>query len=244
MRSPLLLALLLLGACAHFRQGPPLKAQVASNTERIEALEGALTQVQADGQRMRQGMVDHSLSHHETLATLREVMVMQDEEIGELRRELARLRRQLQLLAPTPTADPARLPAELPDDVAALLTLARRHHDDGKHEVARAILDHALKTHGEAPEAAELRYLFAETWFAQQQWSSAITAYYAVTEFHPESEQAAWALVRQGQCVRAMGDLETARIYFEDVTRQHPESDAADTAWRLLEGLADAEPIQ
>lgn len=135
-------------------------------------------------------------------------------------------------------ADPASaLPDDLPDDAAGQLAAALARSRADEHDVARAILEHGLQAHPEASEAPEMRYRLAETWFGQQRWSQAASAFQAVSEGHPDTDWAAWSLVRQGECFREMGDADTARIYFEDAVRLHPDTKAAKEAKKLSDGL-------
>lgn len=155
---------------------------------------------------------------------------------------LVRLERQLGLQppvtpkdaesAPKPTAD--LLPVDLPADPTKHVPIARKHLARGDNGVARAIVSHALELTEDDALASELRYLLGMTWFQEERWGQAATTFQLVTETHPDSVWAAWSLLRQGECFREMGDIGTARVFFEELTERFAETEAAAEAERLL----------
>jgi len=156
---------------------------------------------------------------------------------------LVRVERHLGLASPaSPESSDAPvpgdlLPSDLPTDPAEHAAIAREHLSRGENDVARAILSHALDLVGDGAPAAELRYLLGMTWFQEQRWGQAATAFQLVTEAHADSEWAAWSLVRQGECFREMGDVATARVFLEEIVERFPDTDAAADAERLLSDL-------
>jgi len=134
---------------------------------------------------------------------------------------------------PPPGAAP---PTGEPETAAAALEQAVAHLEGDRPRVARAILEKAVQTYHGAPELAEIRYRLGETWMNEGKWSKAVTAFQAVVDNHSSSEWAAWAMLRQGDCFIGMGQNDNGRLFYEEVQRLHPSSEAAGEAKKLLGG--------
>lgn len=126
--------------------------------------------------------------------------------------------------------------AAVPEDAPGKLDLALKHMEEGRQSVARVILQKAIEEHPGAPEMAELRYRFAETLFNENDWRKSVGAFEQVIQNHPKSEWAPWAMVRQGESFKEMGQGDNAKLFYEEVTRRWPKSDAAQEAQKLLAG--------
>ena len=121
-----------------------------------------------------------------------------------------------------------------PPDAAGKLELANTHIEAGRQALARVILQKAVEAHSGAPEMAEIRYRIGETWFNEKNWVKAIASFEAVNSHHKRSDWAAWAMLRQGECFQEMGQKDNATLFYEEVIRQHPKTDAAKSAKELL----------
>ncbi len=138
---------------------------------------------------------------------------------------------------PVPDTEPDPEPADpLPQDPAVQVLMARDHLDRGETEAARAHLEQALEAE-DAESTAEMRYLLGLTWFEEERWGQAATVFQSTSESHPGTEWAARALLRQGECLQAMGEYDTTRILLEEVVERFPGSEPAAEAKRLLADL-------
>ena len=121
-----------------------------------------------------------------------------------------------------------------PEDAQGKLDLAVEHMEDGRHKVARALLEKAIADHADDPLRPELRYRLAESWFNQESWDRALTAFQTVVDTFGDTDWASRAMLRQGECFAAKGQKENAKLFYEEVLRLYPKSDAATEARRLL----------
>ena len=133
--------------------------------------------------------------------------------------------------------EPGAVPEQaepLPDDAAGKLARAMEHLEGGRTRVARVILEKAVQEHRDDPLMPEIRYRLAQTQFEENQWNGAVTAFQSVIDHHPKSDWSAWSILRQGDCFVGLGQPENAKIFYEEVVRVYPRSDAAKEARKLL----------
>ena len=119
---------------------------------------------------------------------------------------------------------------EVPADVVGKLDLAVSHMMAGRNSVARVVLERAVVDHPDAAELSEVRYRIAETLYNEQRWGQAARAFEVVLTHHPDSDWAAWAMLRQGESFEAMNQPDNARFFYEDLVSKYPKSDAAKEA--------------
>lgn len=124
--------------------------------------------------------------------------------------------------------------ADLPQDAAGKLELAMEHMEAGRNGVARVILQKAMAEHPEASEISEIRYRLAETYFNENNWSKAIGEFNTVIETYPKSPWAPWAMLAQGDAFAQWGQGDNAKVFYEEVLRVYPKSEAAKEAKKLL----------
>jgi tol-pal system protein YbgF len=91
--------------------------------------------------------------------------------------------------------------------------------------------------HERAPSA---QWWVGEAYYQQRDFRQALVEFQRVVEQYPESPSVAEALVKIGLCHRALDDAARARAAWEQVTRDHPASDAAARARSLLAGRSAA----
>jgi TolA-binding protein len=133
-----------------------------------------------------------------------------------------------------PDTEPVEEEPPTPEDVQGILEMAVAHMEAGRHQVARALLEKAVAEHQGAPEMDEVRYRIAETYFNEEQWSPAISEYNKVIEGWSQSVWAPWAMLSQGDAFEAWGQPDNAKLFYEEVVRVYPQSDAAKEAKKLL----------
>jgi TolA-binding protein len=133
-----------------------------------------------------------------------------------------------------PDTEPVEEEPPTPEDVQGILEMAVAHMEAGRHQVARALLEKAVAEHQGAPEMDEVRYRIAETYFNEEQWSRAISEYNKVIEGWSQSVWAPWAMLSQGDAFEAWGQPDNAKLFYEEVVRVYPQSDAAKEAKKLL----------
>ena len=120
--------------------------------------------------------------------------------------------------------------------VSQALLVAEQALTDGHPRVARAVLERAMREVEEATNHPELLYRYAETYFSEGLYEQAGLRYQNVVDKDQSSSWSAWAMVRQGECFKHLGNTDGARFFWEDVIRQYPGSEASKLAETLLDG--------
>lgn len=129
-----------------------------------------------------------------------------------------------------PTSPPMGTPDDAPSDFESKLALAVARMGDGQQAAARVILKGALEDAPDHPRADEARYRLAETWYNEGKWRDAARLFQAVTDKHPKSTWAPWAMLRIGECFDGMGRADAAETFYDGVVRNFPGTDAAKEA--------------
>ena len=114
--------------------------------------------------------------------------------------------------------------------------MAEQALTDGNPRVARAVIERAMRELEGAASHSELLYRYAETYFSEGLYEQAGLRYQAVVDRDASSSWSAWAMVRQGECFKHLGNTDGARFFWEDVIRQYPDSEASKLARTLLDG--------
>lgn len=123
------------------------------------------------------------------------------------------------------------LPDQVPDDAAGKLELAIEHMKGGRQGVARAILRSAIEEHAGSAQMDEIRYRYAETFFNEEEYRTAISEFNRVVNNHPESDWKCWSFFRMGEAFEILGKADGARAFFKGATeRECRNSEAAKKA--------------
>lgn len=125
---------------------------------------------------------------------------------------------------------------ELPAGADELLAKAEEHLVAGKPKVARVLLEKFLAEHPTNAKVSEARYRYAETFFNEGDYARAILLFEEVVTNDTKSSWSPWAMVRQGECFKSMGQDAEATLFWQDVVARYPKSQAAKDAKELLKG--------
>lgn len=116
---------------------------------------------------------------------------------------------------------------------------AVRDYQDALRRVAERDLDGALRAfasflaaHPSHAYADNALYWRAEVFYARHEWSLAVTELESLLGRFPSGSKVPDALLRLGMCWERLGDSARARVYFDRLVREHPESTAAHMAGR------------
>ncbi len=126
-----------------------------------------------------------------------------------------------------PTASEETLPSQVPDDAVGKLELAIEHMKGGRQGVARAILRSAIEEHAGSPRMDEIRYRYAETFFNEGDYRTAISEFNRVVNNHPESDWKCWSFFRMGEAFEILGKADGARAFFKGATERECRSSEA-----------------
>ena len=109
-------------------------------------------------------------------------------------------------------------PSDIPGSAVGKLDLAMEHMRDGRQEVARAILRSALDQHPKASQRDEIQYRYAETFFNEQDYRTAISEFNKVVNNYPKSEWKCWSFFRMGESFELLGKPDSAKPFFRGAT--------------------------
>jgi tol-pal system protein YbgF len=115
-----------------------------------------------------------------------------------------------------------------------------KHRD---YEAALAGFRLFLELHGQTSLAANAQYWVGECQFRMGRYKEALKAFYNVVSYHPLSPKLVPSTLKIGQTYSKLKDHEKARMMYERVVDQYPDSPEAEVARKALEADAPrAEP--
>jgi TolA-binding protein len=135
--------------------------------------------------------------------------------------------------ATPPIGPDPEVPAS-PATAKEALDLAVQNMKDGRQGVARVLLEKAIEDHPGAPELPVIRYRIGETWFNEGEFKKAAKAFQAVVDNHGNTDWAAWAMYRQGECFDSLNQADNAKLFYQSCVDNYPRSEAAKEAKKKL----------
>jgi TolA-binding protein len=115
-----------------------------------------------------------------------------------------------------------------------LLSRAQAHLDEDRDQLAEAVLERFLSLYPDHPELPHALYMRARASFKASNYSASVLHFQEVIDGHKTSDWASWSMLGQGECFDAQEQPENARLFYEDVIRIWPGSDAAREARKKL----------
>lgn len=116
--------------------------------------------------------------------------------------------------------------------------------DEFKHRdyaAAMAGFQLFIELHGQSALAANAQYWIGECQYRMGRYRDAIKSFYDVVSNYPLSPKVAAATLKLGQTYDKLGDPEKARLMFDRVVEQHPDSVEAEVARKALEATASTD---
>ena len=80
-------------------------------------------------------------------------------------------------------------------------------------------------------------YWIGESWFVEKSYPQAILALKDVTRRFPRHHKAAAALLKIGMAYQRLGEKDNAALYLRALLQDHPKSEPAPAARKLLKEL-------
>jgi tol-pal system protein YbgF len=145
--------------------------------------------------------------------------------------------------APGPVA-PATPP---PPSIAGLsptrmYETARADYFGGQYSVAITGFDQFLKAFPRSEMADDAQFMIGDSYFSQNQWNEAITAYNQVIQNYAGTNSVPDAYYKRALALERLGQLEAARASFETAVMQFPDTDAGRLSRQNLDRLAARRP--
>jgi tol-pal system protein YbgF len=110
-----------------------------------------------------------------------------------------------------------------------------KHRD---YEAALAGFRFFLELHGQSSLAANAQYWVGECQYRLGRYKEALKTFYHIVSYYPLSPKLAASTLKIGQTYTRLKDHEKARMMYERVVDQYPESAEADLARKALDSAA------
>lgn len=116
--------------------------------------------------------------------------------------------------------------------------------DEFKHRdyaAAMAGFQLFLELHSQSSLAANAQYWIGECQYRMGRYRDALQSFYDVVSNYPLSPKLAASTLKLGQTYKKLGDPEKARLMFDRVVEQHPDSTESEAALKALEAMANTD---
>lgn len=116
--------------------------------------------------------------------------------------------------------------------------------DEFKHrdyEAAMAGFRLFIELHSQSALAANAQYWIGECQYRMRRYRDALKSFYVVVSNYPLSPKLAASTLKLGQTYTKLGDHEKARLMFDRVVDQYPDSSEAEVARKVIEATASTE---
>jgi tol-pal system protein YbgF len=130
-------------------------------------------------------------------------------------------------------------PAQVQDTSRHLYDRVMEEFKHRDYEAALAGFRLFLELHGQTSLAANAQYWVGECQFRLGRYKDALKAFYNVVSYYPLSPKLAASTLKIGQTYTRLKDSEKARMMFERVVDQYPDTPEAEVARKALETEAD-----
>lgn len=115
---------------------------------------------------------------------------------------------------------------------------AQQKFRDGRYDEAYTLFQkHASSSKGSRTTALTSRYMMGECLFKQNKYDQSIIQYQQIISNAPGSQQAAKALLRQGEAFEQLSDNETARMIYKKILSSYGSSPEAAEAKKKISSL-------
>jgi len=223
------------------------------------------TRIDQTNESIRKGFADQSLTLNAAAGDVRKTLAQTQDaatRLGELKEEVSALRASIpgllsRLAVPDPAiiaadpnavaGDPAASPGQTPPSTIGLspermYTSAMSDYASGSYAAAVQGFQEFLKAFPTSTRADDAQQYIGEAEFSQNHFAEAIAAYNLVIQNYPKGDQVPWAYFKRGLAQSRLGQTANARVSFETVVKQFPETEASVMALSRLQSLDSTPP--
>ena len=135
-------------------------------------------------------------------------------------------------------------PSNMQDSSRHLYDRVLEEYKHRDYEAALAGFQFFLELHGQSSLASNAQYWVGECQYRLGRYREALKSFNRVVSNYPVSPKIAASILKIGQIYTRRKDHENARVKYEHVVDQYPESSEAEVAKKALNAAADrdAEP--
>ncbi len=112
------------------------------------------------------------------------------------------------------------------------------------YEAALAGFRLFLELHSSSALAANAQYWIGECQYRMRRYKDALTSFYNVVSYYPLSQKLPVSTLRIGQTYTKLADHEKARLMYERVIEQYPNSPESELAQKAIEAIMAKEDPQ
>ena len=227
------------------------------------------TRIDQTNEAIRKGFADQSLTLNTTAGDVRKTLAQTQDaatRLGELKEEVEALRTSIPAMlsrltpppdpsfAPDPTAVSAAggaatppAPAQVPPSTLGLspermFNTALSDYGGGNYGAAIQGFQEFLKAFPTSPRADDAQQYIGDSEYLQNHLEQALAAYNLVIQSYPKGDQIAWAYYKRGLVQSRLGQTANARVSFEAVVKQFPDTEPAIMALSRLQSLDSTPP--
>ena len=251
------------------QQNQELAATLAQMIQLLNETAKALnTRIDQTNESIKKGFADQSLTLNTTAGDVRKTLAQTQDaatRLGELKEEVEALRTSIPALLSrlAPPADPSFAPD--PNAVSAagaaappvagqappstlglsperMFNTAVADYGGGNYVAAIQGFQEFIKTFSTSPRAAAAQQYIGDSEYLQNHWEQALAAYNLVIQNYPKSDQIPWAYYKRGLVQSRLGQAANARVSFETVVKQFPDTEPAVMSLSRLQSLDSTTP--
>ena len=227
------------------------------------------TRIDQTNEAIRKGFADQSLTLNTTAGDVRKTLAQTQDaatRLGELKEEVEALRTSIPAMLSrlTPSPDPSfaadqnavpaavgpaapPAPGQVPPSTLGLspermFNTALSDYGGGSYATAIQGFQEFLKAFPTSPRADDAQQYIGDSEYLQNHLEQALAAYNLVIQNYPKGDQIAWAYYKRGQVQSRLGQTANARVSFETVVKQFPDTEPAIMALSRLQGLDSTPP--
>lgn len=128
-------------------------------------------------------------------------------------------------------------PTQRQDTTRRLYDRVMEEFKQRDYEAAMAGFRLFIELHGQSALAANAQYWIGECQYRMRRYRDALKSFYDVVSNYPLSPKLAASTLKLGQTYTKLGDHEKARLMFDRVVEQYPESSEAEVARKAIEAI-------
>jgi len=226
------------------------------------------TRIDQTNEAIRKGFADQSLTLNTTAGDVRKTLAQTQDaatRLGELKEEVEALRTSIPAMLSrlTPPPDPSFAPdpnavsaaggaappgpVQVPPSTLGLspermFNTALSDYGGGNYVAAIQGFQEFIKTFPTSPRADDAQQYIGDSEYLQNHLEQALAAYNLVIQTYPKGDQIAWAYYKRGQVQSRLGQTANARVSFEAVVKQFPDTEPAIMALSRLQSLDSTPP--
>ena len=134
-------------------------------------------------------------------------------------------------------------PTQRPDTTRHLYDRIMEEFKHRDYEAAMAGFRLFIELHGQSSLAANAQYWIGECQYRMGRYRDALKSFYDVVSNYPLSPKLPASTLKLGQTYTKLGDSEKARLMFDRVVDQYPDSAEAEIARKTIEATTSSEEV-